>query len=299
MSLATLEQLVRSGQYAQAMQVFLELLKDEQALGKRDLAFAFHCASISQYHLADYPSAHRYGQRAEQHAREAEDLPLLGRIWINLIALSLDCGDTSLAIQYGNLWLSNTSQFAELMPQLPRVHYNLSRAHRFAKNYEAMFEHLRMAVECRPGSHLPAAFWVQVHQTYAWNLYRNEQIYEGDQHLRTADELVEDDDTEGQREQELLQAYRAYHVDDARTALKMSEEFLANEAGSTERQRFWALWMVSMIATDRGQFEHGYSMACLALSASIRLGVSEYMNAASQARARALKLQEMHQPGDT
>lgn len=292
-SLTALEQLVKAGQFTRAMKVFDALLRDG-SLGGNDLALAYHLASICQYRQAEYYSARQFGQRAEEHAKAAGESHLLGRIWVNLITLCMEVGDTPQALEYGELWLSNVDDhFLELKPHEATVHLNLAQTHRVRRNRSAMFQHFRAAVDLSKDGQLPAEIRVHIHQVYAWCLYAAEKIAEGDEQARLAGDLVEDDDIEGKREQLLLQAYRSYQSGDHKTAVQLAEEFIAPGALVTDRQHFWALWISSMIASDSGLLESGLALAHLATEVALRLKHSEYMNAASDARKKAMRLHQL------
>jgi len=290
-SLTELEQLVRTGRYTQAMRVFLDLLRSG-TLAARDLALAFHCASICQYQSGKVFPALEFAKKAEEQAAESDDGVLLRRVWSNLIAFYMDLGDTHMAVSYGESWLNSVEKFPELAGMTAKVHFNMAQTFRVRREFDKMFEHLETGAQYVGDLSVPRR--VHFYQTYAWCLYAHERIAEGDLQAQRATELVEESDVEGIREQLLLKGYRAYQIGDIRDAMRICEEFLNPDLPTTKRQEFWALWMIGMAACDNGNFAHALAMGSLALDLAMGIKHAEFMNRAGELRSRALRLGQLH-----
>jgi tetratricopeptide (TPR) repeat protein len=276
--LKELEKLVRSGQFAQGMREFLAL--DKESLAPAQLGFGYHCVSVCQFQMGDTFAALRSAEKAAATAESAGDKGLLGRIWINLIALSNEVGDTHMALSYGERWLNGTDDYPHLQTQEARVRYNLGLVHWARREREKALQELELAVFKARCDDLAISFKVQASQMYAWCLYQEERIDEGDRQVLLAGELIEETDVKGLREQLLLKCLRAYKLQDRITALKIAEEFVLDGIAATDHQRFWATWIIGRVALENGQYENAMAMATLALEISMRTKDSRQMNEA-------------------
>jgi tetratricopeptide (TPR) repeat protein len=241
------------------MREFLALNKE--SLTPVQLGFAYHCASVCQFQTGDTFSALRFAQRAEVAANSAGEMGLLGRIWINLVALYNEIGDTCMAVDYGDKWLANIEEYPHLMAQEARVRYNLGLVYWARREKDRALQELNQATQKARGDDLPSTFKVQAHQMYAWCLYHEGNIAEGDRQVLLAGELIDETDIKGLREQLLLKCLRSYLTGDRTGALKIAEEFVLDGISATEHQRFWGTFITGQVAFDQGQFENALAMA--------------------------------------
>lgn len=281
MRVSHLETLVRTGQYAQAMRTFLELLKDE-SLTRQELAHAYHYASVCRYSQEEYFSAVELAKLAEEHAVAAGDGELLGRIWVNQIEFYRWIGDVHLALEYGEKWTSHLALYPNLKRFEPVVHFNKALIHRTRKELVQSLERFRAAVDALERDQRTDRFRVQVHQMYAWTLYETYQIDAGDEQIETADRFIEDSDHEAVREQLLLKCLRAYQVEDYENVCLLAEEFLAPGMKATLIQSFWATWMLGMTTVKFLKFKEAHAIALLARDYALKSERSDLMNRATE-----------------
>lgn len=280
MPLSELEQLVLRGQYAQALRVFLELLKDD-SLTRQQLAHAYHCGSIARFHMEEYFSALELGRLAEENAVAAGDEVLLGRVWINMIGFYRRVGDTHMALQYGEKWLANMAMFPGLVRQEGKVQYNMALVQRSRRNISQAIIHFKAATVLMERHGLPVSQRVMAHQMCAWVLYENDLLDEGDEQVELAEGLIEEDDHEAMRELVLLKGLRAFKAAEYKEVCATCEEFLTPGVPATTTQLFWAVWLLAYTAAKLGQINSAQAMALLAKDYAMKTKSTDHLNRCS------------------
>lgn len=198
--------------------------------------------------------------------------------------MALDTGDKLLQA------LAHLS--GDLRPQIPRIHYNLARAHRAMRHSTEMYVHLQTAIDMARTFGLGVSFRVKTHQLMSWWKYLDERIAEADHHFQAAAELVDPDDTERVRDQLLLTCLRAYQTGNSKEALNLVEEFLTPGTPTTMHQAAWAHMILAWLALDNGQLEHAWVMVDASLDYATKLRWSEMINRCAKMRQEITRRKE-------
>lgn len=293
LSIHRLEELIKLSRYTEATRVCAEMLA-EGTLPAKQLARAYHLVAIAHYRRGDSYAAARSAEMAEGTAVAAGDGDLLGRIWSNLVEFYRSINDFAKAAEYGERWLQCLGMYPDMEVRRGRVHYNLALVYRNRREIPQALQHFQMAIrylqaEWEADPHRASTlqgYLVQAHQMYAWTLYEEGNISEGDMLVRAGQALIREDDVEALREHVLLHCLRAYKVGDDETVRLSAEEFLASDTYGTKLQRFWAAWLMAMTYIRHGQFDAAQQLAWFCRDVAITLQLPHFMN-------RTLEIQKL------
>lgn len=286
MSVQELERLVVSGRYREAGRLFLQLMLDD-SLSQADMGKACYLEAIAKSQLGEAFSAVQLNEMAEQQAVACGDTLLLGKVWSNAAAYYRRVGDYHRAQEIAERWLANQGMYPELAEQVGKVQHNLAFIHKSRGQMEHAWRHIELAIAAyqqevnrQPEKRRPIFARLLVHalQSYAWWLFQHNRIGEGDVQCAEVEQHLAEDDAEGQREQVLLLALRAYMQKDYRQAMTLCQELMRDTTHTCSEQDFWVHWLVGMSAADLGLVHIAKDMAETCLNLATRLNQPYLMN---------------------
>lgn len=286
MPLGKLDQLLGAGAYLQVRKEADRLLL-EGGLSVQEEGAVLRMACRASLSLADFYAAAKLGERALERAREAGDLNTLGNAHFDLGVAYTHIGDTHLAEQ-------NLDAFLTLLPQMEgaesregKAFFNLAIIHRQRKQWHTAVQTLERAAILfeRHGQKMERA---RCALDTAWCYLMLGTSAMAAPHLAQVEEYVsrfEDEDLATDLICEKALYYRL-EGEIATSSQLCQEVFTPGRPGVTSHHLGEAAWIMGENALDLGRIEEANIFANMALDHAARDTWPSLMNLACDLRRR-------------